>query len=157
MELNEKLKIDTSKVAILPYDPKDLRDKNWIHFGDNKVNSELTNDDLRKIDETAEIVISNQIIKLKKYYEPIRKEDPDYYYRQTNHVINLNNYKRQYVAVINEKGEKEVWVNLFCDDIEIHHWKTEIFGAHGGGWCFFQFKLNLTRNKYYDAWFNAEA
>lgn len=28
----------------------------------------------------------------------------------------LSNYKLQYLAVINEKGEKVVWINLFCKD-----------------------------------------
>jgi len=75
-------------------------------------------------------------------------------------IINVDNYKRQYIAVLNAKGEKEVLVNLFQKDIpdlKEGNWKTKIVWAHGGGLLFFKFKINLSENKYYDVWINAEA
>ena len=52
-------------------------------------------------------------------------------------------YKRQYIAVINDKGEKEVWINCFCNAQE-KHWKTKIILVEDGGNCYFNLKINLT-------------
>jgi hypothetical protein len=67
-------------------------------------------------------------------------------------VIDLKRYKRQYIGVTNEKGEKEVWINCFC--IDPHNpkmnWKKEFVMVKGGGNCYFNLKVNLTTKKYYD-------
>ncbi|MGD0710585.1 MAG: hypothetical protein ABR968_05330, partial [Bacteroidales bacterium] len=60
----------------------------------------------------------------------------------------LTAYKRQYVAVINNFGQKIVWVNFFCDNSS--YWKTQPIIVSGGGGCYFQLKVNLTLKYYYD-------
>jgi hypothetical protein len=70
--------------------------------------------------------------------------------------IDLKRYKRQYVAVINNKGEKEIWINFFCNDWYMD-WKKEIIIVKDGGDCFFNLKINLTTRKYYDLMINGEA
>ena len=56
--------------------------------------------------------------------------------------INLKEYKRQYVPVINSAGEKEVWVNCFCE--EWPGWETDIVSVlDGGNNCYFNIKFNL--------------
>jgi hypothetical protein len=70
--------------------------------------------------------------------------------------IDLKRYKRQYVAVINNKGEKEIWINFFCNDCD-KDWKKEIIIVKDGGDCFFNLKINLTTKKYYDFMINGEA
>jgi hypothetical protein len=40
--------------------------------------------------------------------------------QQNGHVLlllDLNNFRRQYVPITNQSGEKEVWVNCFCNSI----------------------------------------
>jgi hypothetical protein len=64
------------------------------------------------------------------------------------HLLDLNKYKRQYVPVINDKGEKIVWVNYFCDDNS--YWMKEPVVVCDGGEYFFQLTVNLTTKKYYD-------
>ena len=64
-------------------------------------------------------------------------------------LINLTSYKRQYVAVKNNKGEKEVWINCFKNSFD-RDWKKEIISARGGGNGFFNLKVNLSKKKYYD-------
>ncbi len=64
--------------------------------------------------------------------------------------LSQNKYKRQYVAVINDKGEKLIWINFFYAEDASSNWKTEIFVAYDGGNYFFRIKVNLTRNTYYD-------
>lgn len=60
-----------------------------------------------------------------------------------------NEYKRQIVAVVNSKGEKEVWVNCFCSDSD-KSWRTEILLVDDGGPCYFNFKANLATGIVYD-------
>ena len=69
-------------------------------------------------------------------------------------AINLDSYKRQYVGVINNKGEKEVWVNCFCRQGKID-WKKEIIMTADGGNCYFNLKINLTTGKYYNLQINS--
>jgi len=58
-------------------------------------------------------------------------------------------YKKQVVAVVNSRREKEVWVNCFCDDFS-KPWRNEILSVSDGGSCYFSFKINLKSRKYYD-------
>ena len=44
---------------------------------------------------------------------------------------------------VNEKGEKEIWINGFCDN-KGTDWKKEIIFVFDGGNCFFEIRLNLT-------------
>lgn len=70
--------------------------------------------------------------------------------------INLKEYKRQYIAVTNEKGEKEVWINCFCGSWSASS-KKGIFIVLDGGDCFFNLKINLTTKIYYDFTVNGDA
>jgi len=58
-------------------------------------------------------------------------------------------YKKQLVPVTNSQGEKEVWVNCFCDDFSIP-WRNELLFVDDGGSCYFNLKINLKTLKYYD-------
>jgi hypothetical protein len=57
-------------------------------------------------------------------------------------------YKRQYVPVTNDYGQKIIWINFFCDYYS--YWKKQPIIASGGGKCYFQVKVNLTTKYYYD-------
>ena len=70
--------------------------------------------------------------------------------------IDLNKYKLQFVPVINKMGEKEVWVNGLCKQ-NGENWKHEIILIDDGGNCYFNLKINLSNNKYYDLIVNGEA
>ncbi|MBC7875170.1 MAG: hypothetical protein H7Y01_14295, partial [Ferruginibacter sp.] len=60
----------------------------------------------------------------------------------------LEKYKRQFVPVMNQRGEKEVWVNCFCGSWD--NWQQELVMVDGGGSCFFNVKINLSEKKTYD-------
>ena len=60
-------------------------------------------------------------------------------------IMNLSNYKVQIVPYINEKGEKEVWINGFCDNFSAN-WRTEIVQVFDGGNCYFRVRLNISNN-----------
>jgi hypothetical protein len=65
-------------------------------------------------------------------------------------------YKKQYVAVVNDKGQKEVWVNGFCDAWR-KEWKKEILMVHDGGNCYFNLKINLTTKECFEISVNGYA
>ncbi len=72
---------------------------------------------------------------------------------------------RQYVCYLNERGEKIVHINSFCKIPEIadHRklrplkWKTEMVSTADGGSCYWNMKINLTSNKYYEMIINGES
>lgn len=58
----------------------------------------------------------------------------------------LATYKRQYLAYIDKHGNKMVWVNCFCRDLNAD-WRRHPVMVDDGGTCFFNFTINLTRKK----------
>ena len=101
------------------------------------------------------IVLNNekQKINLKIHNE----EYPKNKRTETGFELELKGKKRQYVAVINEKGEKEVWVNFFCDDWGNDNWESDILIVHDGGNCYFNLKVNLTNKSYSELGINGYA
>ena len=57
----------------------------------------------------------------------------------------LSTYRRHYVAIINGKGQKEVWVDCFCGSYE--GWRQDVEIVDDGGACFFELWINLTEKK----------
>jgi hypothetical protein len=68
-------------------------------------------------------------------------------------VIDLNRYKRQYIPITNEYGEKEIWVNCFCRN-QNKNWLREYISVRDGGNCYFKVKINLTKRTYYELMVN---
>ena len=142
--------VDTSKIAIIPFD----KSKFWF-FKENDPTS-LTSRDLDQIDKLLTLCIFKYNYKKQKIYNQIERnnvENEEYFERN---CIDLSKYKRQYVATINSKGEKEIWVNLFCDTFN-SNWKNEILVVFDGGNCFFNVKLNLKKKKYFELRINGVA
>jgi hypothetical protein len=69
----------------------------------------------------------------------------------------INAYSRQYVATINEKGEKQVLINCFCDGHEFPNWQTELVVVFDGGNCYFELTINLLTKKTTAFYVNGEA
>lgn len=81
---------------------------------------------------------------------------PEYNLDKSRFVIDPSSYKRQFVPVLNAKGEKEVWVNCFCED-NFDDWRKEVVQVEDGGKCFFNVKINLSKKTWYDLRVNGEA
>lgn len=129
---NQKIQVDTSTTAIISFD------KNGSYPFDSTCNpSALTQDELNGIDSFLVACISD-------YNHSLKKDN-------VAGSIDLKkyNYHKQLVAVTNKKGEKEVWVNCFCDSLCCGNWKTNIIMVEDGGNCYFNFKINLTARKFY--------
>ncbi len=60
----------------------------------------------------------------------------------------LSLYKRQYVAITNGNGQKEVWVNFFCN--APNGWRKHLIIVDDGGACYLRLRINLTLRRAYD-------
>jgi hypothetical protein len=78
-----------------------------------------------------------------------------------NRLLNRKpeDYLMQFVGAINENGEKIIWVNCLCKkEIDVFKdWKTNIRIVSDGGNCFFNVKINVNKNTYYDLMVNGNA
>jgi hypothetical protein len=81
--------------------------------------------------------------------EGILNECVNNYNTEHKSKLNLKKYKRQYVIVINKKGEKEVWINFLCD-VENINWKEDLVDVSDGGSCYFNLKINLATKSCYN-------
>jgi hypothetical protein len=77
------------------------------------------------------------------------------YNRTTKWGLIDKDYKVQLIAIINDKGEKQVWVNCFCGAMS--GWRKSIVYVMDGGNCFFNLRINLTKGEYYDLAVNGYA
>lgn len=149
-EQQKNYTIDTSVVAILPYETTKFL------FSKDCKKTDLTNSDLLKIETILNECINNYNLEQEKTYKEInekRQEDkPD----KVDFIIDLTRYKRQYMVVLNSKGEKEILINCFCDHGGMN-WKRDLYFVDDGGNCYFTLKMNLTTGRYYELMVNGYA
>ena len=132
-QLVHRTQFDTSIIAMIPFDSKSTSP-----FDNNCRQATLTSDDFKDLDSLLSSCITNHNNSL----EEIRKD-------QKIDLINTTYYK-QLIPVINKEGEKEVWVNCFCNTWNSDRWKTKIMIVDDGGNCYFRLKINLTSKKCYE-------
>ncbi|WP_443938208.1 hypothetical protein [Pedobacter sp. MW01-1-1] len=142
--------IDTSIIVVLPFDTT----QHWI-FKDGKP-TDLTTDDFQKIETVLTKCINDYNPYQEKQFKKINDKHPEYKLNKNHFIIDLTRYKRQYVATTNSKGEKEVWVNCFCDTWDTD-WRKNLNFVKDGGNCYFNLKINLTTGKYYELMVNGDA
>ena len=123
--------LDTSIYVILPYDSSAMMAMDWRYK--NARPSHLTR---KEVDSLEPLVDSA--------YESYTKDSTAY----LHDLLPLSNYRRQYVAVITDKGAREVWVNLICGTPDF--WRQRPVIVDDGGKCFVQLFINLTRWRAYD-------
>jgi hypothetical protein len=145
-----KVSVDISSIAILPYDTTLF----WICKDCKPL--ELTEIDLEHIEKLLIKCINNYNPEQEKRFQEMNSKFDDYELDKNNFIIDLKKYKRQYIAVINSRGEKEVWINCFCDTSP-KGWKNNLIIVEDGGNCYFNLKINLTTDEYYDLMVNGVA
>ena len=146
-ETLQNVQFDTSIIAIIPFDTSYY----WI-FKNCKTVS-LTTNDIKKIEQLLPKGIKTE---QEKRFQMFRNKFPDDEISKKDFVIKLRKYQRQYVAVINDKGEKEVWINCFCETLG-DDWRKIIISVDDGGKCFFNIKMNLTKGIFYEFYVNGSA
>ncbi|MFD2908016.1 hypothetical protein ACFSX9_04635 [Flavobacterium ardleyense] len=139
----EKVQIDTSKIAVLKYDSR------FFVSNNQSKPTNLAADDFIKVEKMLHNFISDYNAEQNSNSSESKRITEDL-------LINLNRYKRQYFALLNAKGEKEIWINCFCKDNN-PNWKTEKVIVKDGGNCYFNLKVNLTTEEYYEVYINGNA
>lgn len=134
------IQFDTSKIAIIPFNRKGN-----YPFDNSFKPATLTQNDLNSIDSLLIVCVTDYNNSLDKGY------------KEWSIDLKKYNYRKQLIVVINKKGEREVWVNCFCDTWGSDKWKTEIMHVADGGNCYFSFKINLETKRFYDLSVNGVA
>lgn len=62
-------------------------------------------------------------------------------------LIDLKDYGRQYISVLNKENHKIVYINCFCNPLGFHYRQKDWVFVFDGGNCFFQLKIDLTDKK----------
>ena len=63
----------------------------------------------------------------------------------------INEYVKQCTSVINDKGEKEIWLSCYCKSpYKSIEYKYSLFMMDDGGNCNINLKINLTKHNYTD-------
>lgn len=124
VKYKEKLKPKIENYAVIMY-----KAKSHLYNFKNVRSAEFNSEEFEQLDKL--------IIKAVEQYN--MKPLPN------GKTLDLSEYKFQYVPVINANKEKEVWVNAFCNAYDID-WKKQIVDVDGGGNCFFNLKINLSKS-----------
>ena len=153
-ERNDKQK---TKNIDYPLDNKmtfinDTISKRWLKI--NEYSNFLPNNhDLKQID----LIFKNAI------------ENGEFNFLKEPKFENVKKYYRQYVCFINGKGEKIVYINAFCLNLDTptkingktkwkpFDWKNELLIVNDGGDCYWSIWINITKLEYYDLIVNGEA
>ncbi|WP_340064426.1 hypothetical protein [Ascidiimonas aurantiaca] len=146
-----KFDLPESDFVILPFN------KDWYWIFKNVKSTELTQYELIEIEKILNIAVQENNERQRKYLQKHNQEYPKNTWTETGFELELKDKKRQYVPVINEKGEKEIWINFFCNDWESDDWKKDLMIVHDGGNCYFNIKVNLTNKTYSELRINGYA
>ena len=141
---------DTSIIDILPLDTRYY----WVFDSGKPVG--LSDKEITQIQSILIKCIQDNNPQLEKRFEEIKANNPEDKIDKEDYIINLTRYKRQYMARMNSKGEKEVWVNCFCNNGYSHSNKEPVIVSDGGN-CYFNLKINLKTGRYFDFGINGEA
>lgn len=124
-------KVDTNIYAILPYDSSAMMAMDWKYKN-------------ARPDHLTQLEVDNLEVLIDSAYRAYTKNPKAY----LHDLLPLSRYRRQYVAVITDKDEREVWVNLICGAPE--YWRTTPVIVDDGGRCFVQLFINLTQRRVYE-------
>ena len=132
-------------------------DSSWYWIFKNVETTDISKSELNEIDQLIDLAIRENNENQKKYLQKHNLEYPEHQWTETGFELDLEKgYHKQYVPVINESGEKIVWINFFCSTFN-YNWKKEIIMVDDGGNCFFNIKINLTKKTYSELSINGYA
>jgi hypothetical protein len=122
-------RLDTSVYTILPYNDHVKMAMDW-QFPNAHPDSMTT----AQVDSAEELIDSAYTACLRDTNKHIHLMQP------------LQAYRRQYVALTNDQGEREIWINFFCCTFG-NDWRHYAMVVDDGGGCFFQIRLNWSKKK----------
>ncbi|WP_189606405.1 hypothetical protein [Salinimicrobium marinum] len=120
--------------------------------------TDLSLAEIKNVEEILERAVKENNELQKEALKNRNAENPENKWTETGFELETENYYRQYVPIINGKGEKEVWVNLSCREFHTKNWRSELLPpVADGGNCYFNLKINLTQKSYRDLRINSHA
>ena len=140
-----------STYVIFEYDSAE----HW--FFENSIPTSLSDIELIEIEKIIDNAIYLHNKKESERLAKINSKNPKNQMTETGSELHKEGFMRQYVPVINVKGEKEVWINFFCFDWNSDYWKSKIMIVDDGGNCFYNIKVNLKSKTFYDLRINGNA
>ncbi len=148
----DTVKHDTAKYAVFNIDK--IRGDFFQLFKKADNATVLSREDFIRIEQLTKEAVAKfnkgQEQKNEVYVKKKKRKYPNYRIIPPNILIqNPSQYYKQLVPVINEKQEKLVWVRCVCQR-DKNEWKEDISLVEDGGSCYFNLKINLTRNSYSD-------
>lgn len=141
---------DSSVFTIIPCD------SNLEYVFDNAQPTLLEKEDLSLIDSLLITSIEQYNTEQDDEYQRLKTKSLSVGIDRQNFVIDIERYKRQYVACVDSNGDKIVWVNCVCDVTDTF-WKHIIVDVSDGGNCYFNVKLNLAKRTWFDLYVNGES
>ncbi len=128
------------------------------HPFENGESTDLNVEELKTVEEILKRAVNENNQIQKDALQKQNAENPGNKWTETGFELETENYYRQYIPIINEKGEKEVWVNLSCKEFHDENWKNELLPpVEDGGNCYFNVKINLIQKSYRDLRINSHA
>lgn len=125
---NQKKQIaGDANLAVILYDSAK---HNWI-FEEKGSRTELSETEINDVKSIVEKAVKEGNAKPSKHYSN----------------LNLAEYKFQYIPIITNTGEKQVWVNAFCNSDGVD-WSKDIVAVDDGGECYWNTIVNLTKKTY---------
>jgi hypothetical protein len=106
--------------------------------------------EIQLVDSIIKYAIADHNQKAKDDYQKLLTYYPGMEDNEEGYILDFNDYYRQYIPYINERGEKVVHVNCFCDvtnmngELSGRYWRTDLIQVNDGGNCFFSLYVNLT-------------
>ncbi|HMQ49773.1 MAG TPA: hypothetical protein PKA00_20045 [Saprospiraceae bacterium] len=114
----------------------------------------LTENELVEVESIIEKAVKENNEQQQESLEKHNKEYPNNQWTETGFELRTKGFKRQYVPVINRDGQKEIWINFFCDDWGNDNWKSGLMIVEDGGNCYFNLKVNLETGTYSELYIN---
>jgi hypothetical protein len=142
----------SDRYVILPFD-KSV----YTSLPEDCTQAALNNEDFANIERVLSFCVNKYNRSQTTVYRETAKKLPDQELKINDYVIDLKCYYRQYIVVYNKRGEKEVWVNCFCNIQSLNNWREKAVIVMGGGNCFFNVRINLTRKSFSDFMVNGLA
>jgi hypothetical protein len=134
-----------------------VADSNYVIIQNSEHPATLSNKELKEIDTLLNTCINNYNAEREKQFTEHVKAHPEEKANANPYTIDLSKYMLQYQPSINNKGEKEVWIEGFCDDLGGDWRKPTASSVQDGGKCFFRLNINLHLKRYTDFAINSEA
>ena len=145
-----QFELDKTDYSILTIEPKN----GWI-FKNGKL-SDLSQSELIEAEKILKKVVEKSNETQKRNLKIHNEKYPENKWTETGFELDLNKFQRQYWPVINENGEKIVWINFFCSDNEPISTDNIVMVMDGGN-CYFNIKINLTNKTYSELSINGYA